>query len=81
MLGHINNGNVNIEEVIKRATIPNRTNAVVIFQKDKNGNIIKEWQSITEAAHSLGVSHQGIQACCSGKQKTCKGFVWNYKKD
>lgn len=37
-----NNGNVNIEEVIKRATIPNRTNAVVIFQKDKNGNIIKE---------------------------------------
>ena len=59
-----NNGNVNIEEVIKRATIPNRTNAVVIFQKDKNGNIIKEWQSITEAAHSLGVSHQGIQACC-----------------
>ena len=50
-------------------------------QKDKNGNIIKEWQSITEAAHSLGASHQGIQACCSGKQKTCKGFVWNYKKD
>lgn len=76
-----NNGNVNIEEVIKRATIPNRTNAVVIFQKDKNGNIIKEWQSITEAAHFLGVSHQGIQACCSGKQKTCKGFVWNYKQD
>lgn len=33
------------------------------------------------AAHSLGVSHQGIQACCSGKQKTCKGFVWNYKQD
>ena len=74
-----NNGNVDIEKVIKRATIPNKTNAVAIFQKDKKGNIIKEWQSIMEAAHFLGVSHQGIQACCSGKQKTCKGFVWCYK--
>lgn len=76
-----NNGNIDIEEVIKRATVPNKTNAVVIFQKDETGNIIKEWRSITEAAHSLGVSHQGIQACRSGKQKTCKGFIWNYKQD
>lgn len=76
-----NNGNIDIEDVIKRATIPNKTNAVVIFQKDKNGDIVKEWKSITEAAHSLGVSYQSIQACCSGKQKTCKGFVWSYKQD
>ena len=76
-----NSKNVDVEEIIKRVTTPNRTRAVTIFQKDKNNNLIKEWTSITEAAKSLGVSHQSIQACCSGKQKTCKGFTWSYKED
>ena len=29
----------------------------------------------------LGFKHQGICACCKGRQKTYKGFKWYYIKD
>lgn len=71
---------LDIDKSILIATTPNKTVAVSIYQKDGNGNIIKEWNSITEAANYFQVKHQNIQACCSGRQKTCRGFIWEYKK-
>lgn len=49
-----------------------------ILQYDLNNNIIKEWNSITEAKKWLGKGD--IQGCVLGKQKTAGGFIWKYKK-
>ncbi len=44
-----------------------------INQLDKNGNTIHVWNSLTEAAKTLGVDVTSIYRCCSGKQKTSGG--------
>lgn len=49
-------------------------------QKDKLGNVIAIYNSIAEASQKTGFFHQNIQACCSGKQKSCNGFVFEYFK-
>jgi len=41
-----------------------------------DGNIIEEFNSISEAAKSVGVSCSNISAHIAGKSKTSCGFVW-----
>ena len=52
-----------------------------IIQYDKDGNFIKEWDSITEAAKELGVNGGNITLVCQEKlhHKTAYGFIWKYK--
>lgn len=50
-----------------------------ILQYDKEKNFLKEWSSIAEASRKLGLSKSSISLCCSGKYKTCGGFIWKYK--
>lgn len=54
---------------------------IAIIQYDINGNFIKEWNSITEAAISLNINKGNIQKCCNNKYgyKTVGGFKWKYK--
>lgn len=73
------NEDLDILDIINFASSPNKKRATIVYQKDKNGNIVKEWGSITEAANYFHIKYQNIQACCSGKQKSCKGFLWEYK--
>lgn len=51
-----------------------------VLQFDKNGNFIKEWPSINEAARIINTSTGTIVGCCKGRQKTYKGFIWKYKE-
>ena len=53
-----------------------------VIQYDKQGNYIKDFQSITEACLFLNKpNRQGdITACCQGKQKTAFGYIWKYKE-
>ena len=53
--------------------------SVPITQYDQYGNKIKEWNSVSEASHSLGITNDGISRCLNGKAYTCKGFLWSYK--
>ena len=46
----------------------------------KNGSVIKEWDSITDAGNTLGISISGIANVLCGRAKTSAGFVWEYKK-
>ena len=46
-----------------------------IVQKDLEGNIIKEWSSVTEAKKEF---KGDIYACCNGRQQTAGGFYWGY---
>lgn len=52
---------------------------VCVLQKDINGDIIKEWNCIRDAARELNLSPSGITNNCKGRQKTHGGFIWEYK--
>ena len=49
-----------------------------VIQYDLQGNAIKIWESIKEASEELGVSQEGISACCRGIHKTSGGYAWTY---
>ena len=61
-----------------------------VSQFDKQGNLIKKWDSVTEAAVGIGVNIRTtwISACCLGIEKKVKGkwykvkyaygFIWKY---
>lgn len=51
-----------------------------VCQLDLDGNLIKIWNSVKEAADSLQCGNAGIIHCCKGdrNQKTCKNYKWEY---
>ncbi len=49
-----------------------------IEQYDVNGNFIKRWDSIKEAADALYVRPQSIQPCLKKGKGTSAGYVWKY---
>lgn len=52
-----------------------------IVQIDKNGNMVSEYNCISDAARLFNVSINSIIACCKQKTQSCKGFMWRYKED
>ena len=52
-----------------------------VIQFDKNMNEIKRWNSLKEAAASIGRAQQNISRCCRNKCKTCGGYKWRYEND
>ena len=46
---------------------------------DDNGNIIKEFDSITAAVQEIGVSSKSIRDAANGVQKRAGGYHWMYK--
>ena len=51
-----------------------------ILQYDRNGNFIKQYNSIKEAAEENNIFAQNISTCCRKKIKQSCGFIWKYKK-
>lgn len=52
--------------------------AIPVDQYDKDGNFIKSFGSIADAAGELGCQRSGICFCLKGRTKSCAGFVWKY---
>lgn len=52
-----------------------------VIALDLNGVFVKEYSSIEEAVAEVGGSGSNVTACCRGRQKTCKGYIWIYKRD
>lgn len=52
-----------------------------VIQLTKDGKIIKEYSSITEASRQTGVNKSCICNVCKGKKqrKSAGGFIWKYK--
>lgn len=71
------------EKPMKIQTKDNRSGMRRVNQLDKDGNIIYEWNSLTEAANTLGIDTSSIYRCCTGKQKTAgatqKGAEGKYR--
>ena len=47
-----------------------------ITQYSLNGEFIKEYRSVCEAARQTGFSRGGISHCINGRCKTSSGFIW-----
>lgn len=72
---NINYGTRN-ERVAKANTNGKRSKKVLQFTLD--GEFVREWESTRECERN-GFDHSGVMKCCNGKQKTHKGFRWEYK--
>lgn len=51
-----------------------------VQQLNKEGIIIREWNSINEACRQTGVSVKDIWRCCNNEKATAKGYKWRYKR-
>lgn len=49
-----------------------------VSQYDKEGNLIKVWDSIKQVQEELPITYNAISACCRGTHKSSCGFVWKY---
>ena len=50
-----------------------------VLQYTKNGEFVKEYDSLSDASKSIGVSKSNLSSACIGRRKTCKGYIWKYK--
>lgn len=53
----------------------------VVCQYTKDGDFVRSYESVAEAANAVGVSSGNITSCCNiKKQKSTAGYQWRYKK-
>ena len=52
--------------------------SIPILQFSKDGTLIKEWPSASEAWRQLGIDCTSICNCLKGRYKSAGGFVWRY---
>lgn len=50
---------------------------IIAYNKDMT-EIVRIYENTDECARDLGVCRPNIYNCCSGKQKTCKGYILRY---
>lgn len=67
--------NINYGTGIERRS---KTQSKPVLQYDLEGNLIREWKSVTECGMN-GYNYGNVAACCRGILKTHKGFIWRYK--
>ena len=69
----------NLCERTKKACAKNgKNNSKKIIQLDKNKNIVKVWESTMEIERTLKIKHNNISFCCKNKERTAKGYYWEY---
>lgn len=49
-----------------------------VFQYDREGNLIRKWETSFDVAEQLGFDRKTIIACCNGHKKTYRGFIWKH---
>lgn len=69
------------ENVRKVCAINGRKKSKKIIQKNKNGEVIKVWNSTMDIERELGILHNNITSCCKHYNRTAGGFIWEYYKE
>lgn len=67
---------------VKKSKIYKDRRTTPVLQYDKNGNFIKEWNTLIDAAKSVSTSPSNIMYMCKGERpnwRQVKGYVWKYK--
>lgn len=61
---------------------PYSANRKTILQLSLSGELVKEWDSLTNAATSLGIQISNIARCAKGhtNRTQCGGYQWKYKE-
>lgn len=55
-----------------------KSNSKKVLQYTLDGEFVREWESTAECERN-GFSHGAVVACCQGKLKKYKGFIFKYK--
>jgi hypothetical protein len=50
-----------------------------IEQYTFDGVLIRTWANAREVDNSLNINYKYISACCTGIQKSAKGYIWKFK--
>lgn len=51
---------------------------IKVAQYSKTGELIKIWDSMTDAGRELNINITAIWQCCNGRYKSSGGFIWKY---
>lgn len=54
--------------------------AKAVLQYDLYGNLIKEWETASQASKELNIGRTHIVECCNGKYDKAYGYHWEYSK-
>ena len=68
----------NIEKVLLNKKSTRTVPLKKVAQYNTDGELIKIYNSATEAGKELGMSSAYIQDCCRGKKKTAYKYIWKY---
>lgn len=52
-----------------------------VIQFSKGGVYIRKYESISETARRLSLTHNEISLCCSGKKKSAGDFIFRLADD
>ena len=52
-----------------------------VNQFSTNGELLKTYKSLAEAARNVGVNPQSIKSVCDGYRKSCRGFLWGFENE
>ena len=58
------------------------THQKAVIQYNLNGEFIKEWDCMTDAAQEMNnkkSARSGIGNCCAGRLKSAYNFIWKFK--
>ena len=66
-------------EVRKKLSGEKNPKARAVIQLDKQGNFIRKWDYMKQAAKELNIN--GISACCRGVRKFAGNYKWMYEED
>ena len=50
----------------------------VVKMLSREGELLKSFSSVKEASEFVGCPSYQISKVCTGKQKTCRGYKWEY---
>lgn len=74
-----NNQHMHRTGLMKNASGYNDSQSIAILQKTLEGDLVKEWGSISEAAKELKICKSNIARTCKNLYNQSHGFKWEYK--
>lgn len=78
-----NNNPITISKQIDRLRRYNENRKIEVVITDKKGNVIKEFESVLQAAKYVNTSSSNISKCCSNNKRRIKsmskGYYFRYK--
>ena len=52
-----------------------------IYQYTKDGEFVKEWESLSTVERVLGFGKRNISSCACGKRKSAYNYIWKYHEE